>query len=267
MAVSVLDLFKIGIGPSSSHTVGPMKAARMFAEQLAREHLMDQLVRVQVTLYGSLGATGKGHGSDMAVVLGLMGQEPDKVDPDAIPGLLDAVRRDRQLVLNGIHPIAFDADTDIVMNWRETLPVHANGMRIEAFGADHGVVCARTYYSVGGGFVVTEELAGDASRQKAVAPGNEVLPWPFNSGEDLLRLAEQHQCSIADVMRHNERYWRPDEETVAKLMQIWQTMQACVERGCRTEGMLPGRFEVKRRAPLLLKSLPEKMRYAKTPCC
>lgn len=258
MAVSVLDLFKIGIGPSSSHTVGPMKAARMFSEQLAREHLLDQVIRVRVTLYGSLGATGKGHGSDMAVILGLMGQEPDKVDPDDIPALLDKVHQTGQIALNGVQAVTFDPEVDIVMNWRETLPVHANGMRIDAFGRGDAVMCARTYYSVGGGFVVTEELASDESRQKTVAPGNDVLPWPFNSGEDLLLLTEQHQCSIAEVMRRNECYWRPEEETVEKLMQIWQTMQACVERGCRTEGMLPGRFKVKRRAPLLLQSLPEK---------
>ena len=258
MAVSVLDLFKIGIGPSSSHTVGPMKAAHMFASQLVHEHQLANVSRVGVTLYGSLGATGKGHGTDKAVILGLMGYEPDKIDPDEIPALLDEAHQQGGLTLEGGHFIAFDSQADLSFNGRESLPVHANGMHIEAFADDGTVLCARTYYSVGGGFVVTEQLANDNLRQKLIAPDTVVLPLPFHSGTDLLALTQAHECSIADVMRHNESHWRCDEETVEKLMHVWQAMQMCVERGCRTQGMLPGGFKVKRRAMSLLRALPEK---------
>ncbi len=258
MAVSVLDLFKIGIGPSSSHTVGPMKAARMFVRQLVHAHHLANVARLKVTLYGSLGATGKGHGSDKAVILGLMGHEPDKIDPDEIPSLLEHVRRNGRVSLDGVHSIAFDSQADLLFNRRESLPAHSNGMRIEAIDGEGEVVSARTYYSVGGGFVVSEELANDGSWQKVIAPDTVVLPLPFNSGADLLGLTQVHACSIAEVMRRNECHWRPDEETTDKLMQIWRAMRMCVERGCRTQGTLPGGFKVKRRAMSLLHSLPEK---------
>jgi L-serine dehydratase len=258
MAISVLDLFKVGIGPSSSHTVGPMKAARMFCAQIAAENRLTEVARVKVTLYGSLGATGRGHGSDKAIMLGLIGCQPDTVDPDEIPGLLDDIRRGGRLALNADRSIEFDAATDIVFNRRESLPAHANGMRLEALGCDGVVVRAGTYYSVGGGFVVTEEIAGDGSRHSAIAPDPATLPLPFHSCADLLALTEQHRCSIADVMRRNERYWRSDEETTERLMAIWRAMQACVERGCRTDGTLPGGFKVKRRAASLFKSLSGK---------
>lgn len=265
MAISVLDLFKIGIGPSSSHTVGPMRAARMFSEQLARQKKADQVVRVKTILYGSLGATGKGHCSDTAIILGLLGYEPDKVNPDDIPGLVNEVHRARHLALNAMQGVAFDAETDIIFNWRESLPDHANGMRFEALRFDGTVVFGRSYYSVGGGFVVTEELASNGPQQKTVAPTTEVLPLPFDSSKALLALTVEYGCSIADVMRRNERYWRSDAETKERLMLIWQTMQACVERGCNTEGPLPGGFKVKRRAALLLQGLPEKNAISEDP--
>jgi L-serine dehydratase len=255
MAVSVFDLFKIGIGPSSSHTVGPMRAARMFALRLAHDGLLERTRRVQALLYGSLGATGKGHGSDKAVLLGLGGHEPDTVDVDAIPALLDAVRAEGRLTLPGGHAIAFDAASDLVFHRRETLPFHANGLRFVAFDATGAQLTSRTYYSVGGGFVVSDEVAHDGSRQKVIAPDTTALRYPFHSGEELLAVTQREGLSIAQLMRANEHHWRSDAEIDAGLLRIWTVMQACVNRGCRTDGILPGGFKVKRRAPDLYRSL------------
>ena len=255
MAVSVFDLFKIGIGPSSSHTVGPMRAARMFVQRLRHEGVLDRTVRVATALYGSLGATGKGHGSDKAVLLGLAGHEPDTVDIESIPGILDAIRNDKRIALGGDHVVAFDEARDLVMYRRQSLPLHANGMRCIAFDAEGNELQNRVYYSVGGGFVVTEEVLADGAKQKQIAPDTTVLPYPFKTGAELLALTEQEGCSIAEIMRRNERHWRPDEETRAGLLKIWRVMQECVQRGCRTEGILPGGFKVKRRSAALYRDL------------
>ncbi|MFG6461203.1 L-serine ammonia-lyase [Roseateles sp. DXS20W] len=254
MAVSVFDLFKIGIGPSSSHTVGPMRAARLFGLRLQHDGLLDRVARVQVVLYGSLGATGKGHGSDKAVLLGLAGHEPDTVDVEAIPALLDGIRGG-DLNLVGQRQISFDEAKDLVFKRRESLPFHANGMRCLAFDAEGAELANRVYYSVGGGFIVSDEVAADGSKQKVIAPDVTVLPYPFKTGDELLALTKKYGLSIAEVMRRNEGHWRPDVETRAGLLKIWGVMQACVQRGCRTEGILPGGFKVKRRAPSLFASL------------
>lgn len=254
MAVSVFDLFKIGIGPSSSHTVGPMRAARLFGLRLQHDGLLDKVARVQVVLYGSLGATGKGHGSDKAVLLGLAGHEPDTVDVEAIPALLDGIRAGDLNVI-GQQRIAFDESKDLVFKRRETLPFHANGMRCIAFGSDGSEIANRGYYSVGGGFIVSDEVAADGSKHKVIAPDVTVLPYPFKTGDELLALTKKFGLSIAEVMRRNEGHWRPDAETRAGLLKIWGVMQACVTRGCKTEGVLPGGFKVKRRAPSLYASL------------
>jgi L-serine dehydratase len=255
MAVSVFDLFKIGIGPSSSHTVGPMRAARMFVSRLAHEGALPRTARVKAELYGSLGATGKGHGSDKAVLLGLAGHEPDTVDIEQVPALLEAIRLQHRVTLNGSHEIAFDESADLVMHRRETLPFHANGMRFTAFDADGHKLENRVYYSVGGGFVVSDEVAADGTKQKTIAPDTTVLPYPFHSGDDLLRLTAADGISIAELMRRNERHWRTDDEVHAGLMKIWKVMQECVARGCRAEGILPGGFKVKRRAAQLYRDL------------
>ena len=255
MAVSVFDLFKIGIGPSSSHTVGPMRAARMFALRLEHEGLLGAAARVRAQLYGSLGATGKGHGSDKAVLLGLAGHEPDTVDAEAIPSLLPAIRGERGMSLLGTRPIAFNEKTDLVFHRRESLPFHANGMRFCAFDADGAELANRVYYSVGGGFVVSDELAHDGTLQKVIAPDVTALPFPFRSGADLLTLTAREGCSIAQLMRRNERHWRTDAEIDAGLMKIWGVMQACVARGCKTTGTLPGGFKVRRRAAELHRQL------------
>lgn len=255
MAVSVFDLFKIGIGPSSSHTVGPMRAARLFTSRLRGEGLLARTARVRCWLYGSLGATGKGHGSDKAVILGLAGHEPDTVDADLVPALLDQIRVQRRLALAGEHGIAFDEAEDLVFHRRETLPFHANGMRLVAFDADGQELENRVYYSVGGGFVVSDEVAADGSKQKVIAPDATVLPLPFRSGAELLEVCEREGLSIAQVMRVNERHWRTDAEIDAGLLRIWKVMQECVLRGLRTEGTLPGGFKVKRRAAQLYRDL------------
>jgi len=259
MAVSVFDIFKIGIGPSSSHTVGPMRAARLFTDRLVHRGLIERTVRVQVSLYGSLGATGKGHGSDKAVLLGLAGHDPESVDVDAVETILAGIREGKRIELGGGRDggktIAFNEKTDLVFYRRETLPFHANGMRCIAFDEAGEQLDNHCYYSVGGGFVVSEQVAADGSRQKAVAPDATVLPYPFHSGDELLKLAKRERVSIAELMRRNERHWRTDEEVDRGLLRIWQVMQDCVRRGCATEGTLPGGFKVKRRAAELYRQL------------
>ena len=259
MAVSVFDLFKIGIGPSSSHTVGPMRAARLFALRLAHDGVLDATARVRGQLYGSLGATGKGHGSDKAVLLGLAGHEPDTVEVDAIPALLQAIRGERGLTLLGTHPIPFNEKTDLVFHRRESLPFHANGMRFTAFDAAGAELASRQYYSVGGGFVVSDEIAADGALQKVIAPDTTVLPLPFHSGAELLELTTREGCTIAQLMRRNERglgkSGHSDAEIDAGLLKIWAVMQACVARGCKTGGTLPGGFKVRRRAADLYRQL------------
>jgi L-serine dehydratase len=255
VAVSVFDLFKIGIGPSSSHTVGPMRAAHLFALRLQHEGQLEATARVCSQLYGSLGATGKGHGSDKAVLLGLTGAEPDTVDVEGIAAQLRQMREAKRLALLGTHEIGFTEKTDLIFYRRETLPFHANGMRFTAFDAGGAELLTRTYYSVGGGFVVSDEIAHDGSLQKVIAPDTTVLAHPFHSGADLLLLTKQHGCSIAELMRRNERHWRSDAQIDAGLLKIWAVMQACVVRGCKTDGVLPGGFKVRRRAADLYRQL------------
>ena len=254
MAVSVFDLFKIGIGPSSSHTVGPMRAAAQFVARLQSGGWLAQTVTVRCWLHGSLGATGKGHASDVAVLLGLSGHAPDTVDVDLIPALLAQVRSSQRLLLADAHSIAFNEKDDLLF-MRAPLPFHANGLRFVALDAAGDVLEERVYYSVGGGFVVSEAVAADGARHKVIAPDTTVLPLPYTSGDGLLKLAAQQGLSIAQIMRRNEQHWRSDAEIDAGLLRIWQVMQACVQRGCAADGVLPGGFKVKRRAKALLQAL------------
>lgn len=248
MAVSVFDLFKIGIGPSSSHTVGPMRAAKMFLGALHEQGVFTQVDRVRAEMFGSLGATGKGHGTDTAALLGLSGFEPDTIDVDEVPDILQAIRSSKSVLLDGARRIDLDEKTDVLLYGLKALPFHPNGMKFTAYEKRGNTLVEKVYYSVGGGFVVSEKLASDGARQRAVAPDTTVLPLPFHSGDDLLRITRQQACSIADIMRRNELHWRADESTNAGLLNIWRVMQQCVDRGCRTEGTLPGGFKVKRRA-------------------
>jgi L-serine dehydratase len=247
MAVSVFDLFKIGIGPSSSHTVGPMRAARLFAMRLKHEGLLDSVAHVRAELYGSLGATGKGHGSDKAVILGLEAEEPATVDIDAIPARLAAIRGGGPLKLAGEKPIAF-ADKQHLAFYLKALPFHPNGLRFIAFDGGAREIATRTYYSVGGGFVISEDLAADGSAHRRVAPDTTILPLPFHTGAELLAQCRVNGLAMAQVMRANERHWRSDDEIDAALLAIWHVMQACVARGLVAEGTLPGGLKVRRRA-------------------
>jgi len=243
MALSVFDLFKIGIGPSSSHTVGPMRAARLFATRLREAQLLERVARITVMLYGSLGATGKGHGSDKAILLGLSGHEPDSVDVEAIAGIIEGIRSSHELPLSGSHRLPFDEKRDLTFNHKDTLPLHSNGMLFAAYAGDGTGLLTGTYYSVGGGFVVADGPA------RSIVPDATVLPFPFHTGDELLALCETEKTSIAGVMRRNERVWRTDQQIDDGLLRIWHVMQACVKRGCETPGVLPGGYKVKRRAP------------------
>ncbi|PWK88515.1 L-serine ammonia-lyase [Fulvimonas soli] len=257
MAVSVFDLFKIGIGPSSSHTVGPMRAAARFGERwLEEKGALGRVARVRAELYGSLAMTGRGHGTDKAVLLGFEGQHPDTVDPDAIPGILERIRATGRLLLLGKHAIDFDEKRDLVFNKRQKLPFHTNGMRFTAYDAEGRELATRDYYSVGGGFVVNTD---EAAEDRIVADTTE-LPYPFATGDELLALCERHGLTIAQLMLANESVWRPAEETRAGLLAIWKAMQDCVNRGLRSPGTLPGGLHVARRAPAMaeeLRSQPE----------
>jgi L-serine dehydratase len=256
MAISVFDLFSIGIGPSSSHTVGPMRAARTFVLGLEADGLLEQVSRIRVELFGSLGATGRGHGSDRAVVLGLEGETPEEVDTATVLARVAEVRRAETVRLLGKHPVRLNA-ADLVLHRRSTLPFHPNGMRFTAFAAGEPGSEAdvplreRTFYSVGGGFVVDEAATG-ADRIKA---DDTVLPYPFTTAAELCAHAGANGLSISDVMLANECAWRPEAEVRAGLLRIWQVMQDCVSAGCAHGGMLPGGLKVRRRAPELCQTL------------
>ncbi|UEM03154.1 L-serine ammonia-lyase [Skermanella rosea] len=251
MSVSVFDIFKIGIGPSSSHTVGPMKAAAAFIGALDERGLLAGTHRVTAELFGSLALTGVGHGTDRAVLLGLSGAEPDAVDPDRIAGILEGIRSDRRISLKDRHEVAFDEGGDLVLHRDETLPGHPNGMRFTAFDADGAVLDTRIFYSIGGGFVVTEE---EMFRNERVADAPPV-PYDFVSGSQMLEAARTSGLSIAEMMRANERVRRTDAEIDAGLRRIWDAMQACVARGLTQEGKLPGGLDVRRRAAALHREL------------
>lgn len=257
MAVSVFDLFKIGIGPSSSHTVGPMRAAARFAERwLEEKGVLDRVVRIRAELYGSLAMTGRGHGTDKAVLLGFEGAHPDTVDPDHIPETLQRIRTTHRLRVLGKHEIEFEEKRDLVFNKRQKLPFHTNGMRFSAYDAEGHELATRDYYSVGGGFVVNHD---EAAEDRIVADTTE-QPYPFSSGDELLALCEKNHLTIAQLMLENEKVWRTEAGTRAGLLTIWKAMQDCVNRGLRSPGVLPGGLKVARRAPQMaddLRSQPE----------
>ena len=251
MAISVFDLFKVGIGPSSSHTVGPMRAAATFAQALTDQHVLNQTRRVEVRLYGSLSATGVGHATDRACVMGLMGEWPDRVDPTSINARIQQLRESGQLLLAGSQAIAFNWHTDLLL-LDESLPYHPNAMSLHAYG-DSGLLSEQTYYSVGGGFII--EAAEAAS---GIAPTSDVqLPYDFSSAVELLALCNKHGLRVSELMMANERAWRSDEEIRSGLLHIWSVMRECVEQGLRDEGILPGGLDVPRRAAKLHRSLLE----------
>ena len=251
MAVSIFDLFKIGIGPSSSHTVGPMRAASIFALRLEQAGVLSQVARVQVELFGSLGHTGRGHGTDRAVLLGLEGQVPDQVDPDYIGERVAALEAGDALRVGGHQRVSLNLKKDLIFHKRQTLPYHPNGMRFLAFAASGEILLQKEYYSVGGGFVVnTDEAASD----RIVADTSEVA-YPFSSCDELMATCRREGLTVAQLMMANEETWRSREEVRSGLASIWAAMQACVERGVATSGVLPGSLQVTRRAPNLYAKL------------
>jgi len=260
MAVSTFDLFKIGVGPSSSHTVGPMRAACRFVTRWLQEGSagdgsdLARTARVRAEVFGSLALTGRGHGTDKAVMMGLEGHMPNLVDPDLIPAALERIRGEKRIRLLGRHEVAFDEKHDLIMNKRQKLPFHTNGMRFTAYDADGEIIATRDYYSVGGGFVVNQD---EAAEDRIVADTTE-LPYPFHSGAELLQQCETHGLTIASLMFANEHAWRSATEIRDGLRELWGAMQDCVQRGIRETGTLPGGLHVVRRAPALHAELSTK---------
>jgi L-serine dehydratase len=250
--ISIFDLFKIGIGPSSSHTVGPMKAAAAFVAARVSDGTLDSIERIRVTLFGSLAWTGKGHGTDKAVMLGLTGIEPATVDPDAADRLVAQTRTLETLSLDRRKTIAFAPGSDIVFDGVTATPVHPNTLRFEAFAIDGMPVAAENWCSIGGGFVAREEMVGHAVDTETG------VPYPFSSGKELLALGEAHRLSIAEIILANERVLRPDAEIERGIAAIDAAMMACIDRGLRTGGTLPGGLNVKRRAGSLLERLTQR---------
>jgi L-serine dehydratase len=243
MTTSVFDLFSIGIGPSSSHTVGPMRAAGRFAAALSATGQLADTTRVVSELFGSLGATGHGHGSYNAVLWGLEGEHPETVDTNAGPLRAAAIKSTGRMLLAGTHPIGFDPDTDLMLYRRRSLPFHPNGMTFTAY-AGTDPISERTYYSIGGGFVLDD----DGSGHPALIPDPTPVPYPFRTGTELLQLCTQHNLSISDVMLADECARRPESEVRAGLLAIWRVMVECISHGCATPGVLPGGLKVRRRA-------------------
>ena len=251
MAISVFDLLKVGIGPSSSHTVGPMRAAMRFVRGLQESGQLERTHAVRAELFGSLGATGKGHGSDTAIILGLLGEDPETVDTGSVTDRIAVVRESGRVQLLGRHDIGFRESEHLVMHRRRSLPYHPNGMSFVARDEAGETLRERVYYSVGGGFVVDEEAAG-ADRIKVDDTSQR---YPFHSGADLLSLCREHGLPISSLMLANERAWRSEQEIRDGLLAIWRVMQDCVKSGCRNEGILPGGLKVRRRAPELYRKL------------
>lgn len=250
--ISIFDLFKIGIGPSSSHTVGPMKATNLFVSALSQQQLLTQVDRVQVELFGSLGATGKGHGSDIAVMLGLMGEQPQTTDVTAISQKIADIQAQNTLCLNQQHKINFVADKDLILNGRVSLPHHPNALTITAFTGNE-IVYQNTYYSIGGGFVQTEQEA--QAKEPVIESVKKPVPYPFNNAKELLQICQDNQLSIAQVVRANELANLGEDELLGGLNDIWQVMQDCVNDGCRHDGILPGGLQVQRRAKAIYQQL------------
>lgn len=255
MSISLFDLLKIGIGPSSSHTVGPMKAALMFAEEMASLGKISQTARLRCTLYGSLGATGIGHGSGPAVIAGLMGQQPETVDPTSITRTMQDVEQHHRLKLLGYHEIYFNPATDLIYQGETSLPHHANGMELSVCNADGERLCLRTYYSVGGGFIQTAAEMENQDDEAEIT-----TPYPFVTAADLLKQCQQHNLSISELMLENEKTWRSEEQIRTELLKIWSVMLECIRNGIDQEGVLPGGLNVKRRAPALYQELKKRSR-------
>ena len=253
MTLSVLDIFKIGIGPSSSHTMGPMNAARRFVMDLAERNLLERTAQVGVQLYGSLALTGRGHCTDRAILLGLEGQTPEGMDPAAVEPALARIRGSGRLSLAGRHEIAFDEPMDLLWHRDQTLPGHSNGMRFTALDVSQAVLCREEYYSTGGGFIArADELDAPTATAAAIE-----VPYPFESADQLLETANRHGLDLYQLVLENEAVFREQAATRAALLRIWSVMQSCIEHGFAAQGLLPGVLKVRRRAPKLYRQLME----------
>ncbi len=256
--ISILDLFTIGIGPSSSHTVGPMRAAHRFLGSLQESRAMNRISRIEVRLYASLALTGKGHGTDVAVLLGLEGEAPETIDVDSLANRVARIRESRSLKLNHATQIAFDEQTDLVFLRKESLPAHPNGLRFIAYDSDGSRILEKTYYSIGGGFVVDD---ADAIEDRLTNQTVQRL-YPYRSGNDLLKLASESGLSVSEMTLRNESCWRTEGETRFALRKVWEAMQSCVRRGCQQEGILPGGLKLERRAAQLFGKLQDQSALA-----
>ena len=251
MAISVFDLFKIGIGPSSSHTVGPMKAAAIFSNSLYENNLSTACYRITIEMYGSLAATGAGHGTPKAIILGLQGEAPETVDVDSIEQRVNEVRESGLLTLADDVTINFSYRDDLIMHRDEVLPFHPNGMRFTAFDKNNEALHYRIFFSVGGGFVIDESASGD----QILVENPIAQPWPFTSAKELLAMCRKSGRSISSLMLENERVWRSEHEINHLLDTLWKTLNECIDKGCRSEGIMPGGLKVKRRAAHLYRKL------------
>ena len=253
MTISVFDLFSIGIGPSSSHTVGPMKAARLFVLTVAAQGKLAQVSQIKVELFGSLAFTGKGHGTNLAILSGLEGNAPDTVNPEILKSRAREITEEKKIILNGSHTISFDYLTDFIYNFKDLLPFHTNGMRYSAYDSKKNVLSSNIYYSIGGGFILDEEQA--ASPQTIDTSD---VPYPFSTAKALLELCEQHHLTIKDLMLANESSMRSEPEVKKRLLHIAQIMRECIDKGCNTDGILPGGLNIKRRAAILYQKIQAK---------
>lgn len=253
MHFGVFDLFKIGIGPSSSHTVGPMKAARLFLERVDDEHGLEAVKRIKAEAYGSLALTGTGHATDKALIWGLAGEHPETANPDTLPGIVEKVEHSGTIRLLGRHQIGFDLETDLLLDGKVRLPFHSNAMKFTAFDAQGETLTEQIWYSIGGGFVIDEAEAGRNSA--AEAPEGE--PYPFDNCNTLIEIGDREGLSIPEIMLANETAFRSEAEVRERVAGIWQAMEDCIERGVREAGTLPGGLNVKRRAPGMQKRLEE----------
>ncbi len=249
---SLFELFKVGVGPSSSHTVGPMVAAKRFAMECGSEKILGSVQRVLVELYGSLALTGLGHATDTAVMAGLSGLHPADVEVDLMQKTIQSIRDRSRLSLNGEREIPFDVMNDLLFLRNETLPFHPNAVRFTAFDQAGAGILERVFYSVGGGFVLRDDETlgqADSTSQKPIAP------FPFCSSQELLQMCHANQLSIAEIVDRNEQIWRDEQAIAHGIDQLWSVMQNCIERGCQTEGILPGGLQVERRAPRIARQL------------
>ena len=254
MAISVFNLFSIGIGPSSSHTVGPMRAARQFMLDLEAAGLLPATIVVKADLYGSLALTGKGHATDVAILLGLEGETPDGIDPNEIKKRIEIIRHSKHINLLGMKRIAFEEEKHLLFHFDKQLPYHPNGMRFIAYEQNSKELFSKVYYSVGGGFIIDHEAA---SKDVHLGEDAHKLPYPFNTAEELLRVCRINRIKIRDIMMENEKTWRNEQEIRQGLLKIWEVMKSCIERGCHQEGVLPGGLNVQRRAAALLRALAQ----------